>query len=351
MAVNELIQRQEKELVELDKHVLPDTLNADEWQTFIFSGFLNEYNKEQAQFNIDQLNAKIKTLEELDYTNKEIKPTLIGEMIKDFMVNFAQSLGMMSGLYIGFIIVGVLGSIFFKDSIGKIADDIYMFLLNFVTWPYTKIFNKTINPDGFISQFLIYIVLPYISLCVLIGLIFAFSGLLHFRRTRKNFEIKDEELRNKEKARLEELEKTKKELDDYLPIAKEVTEECNRNLEEIYGQNLIPEMYHDVQSLGMLYGYFVCKAAMTFQDAAKEYLQDQRTNQLIQRMDNVNDLLGQIARKKEYMYNTLNEINDNLQILIKQNDRSVLEKLIANNPISKIYSKAKSSISKNILNK
>ncbi len=345
MGVNEIIEKQNSDVESVDKHYLKPNLNADEWQTFIFSAFLNEYGIEQTNANIKQLETQIETLENLDYTNKSKKLTFINYILNIFLKNSMQML--MGGwpIYVGFVIIGLLTNIFFPKSIGLVFDYIFRFCINVIAWPLTNIFHARIEYNAFLK-----LLFSIVGFAITAGLVFAIIGVFNYGARKKEYKENDLALKEREQERVDQLKNTKIELDKYLPEARNCINECNINLKEIYAQNLIPEMYHNLEDLAMLYGYFASGAALTFQDAAKEYLQDQRTNQLVIRMEKTNDLLGMIARKLNVFETKTQIIGEKLDKLIEQNDRSIVGKLFPNNPISVIYSKSKANIYKCIKN-
>lgn len=330
MAVNELIQRQEKELAELDKHVLPDTLNADEWQTFILSGFLNEYAIAQVNANIETLKKKIKELENKKFNSKK--------SILDVLFIYLVSLGKIFITLLCFCIpvcaiLSILELIFRNNLFLIKIDDLLTTIFVYVSWPLRYIFN--LNPIETDPHKLGLSIIPLALLQL--AIILAFLSVITLNDSIKNEKKLEEE-------NIYNIQKAKKELDDYLPIADNIKKECGSNLEEIYRQNLIPDCYHNYESLGMLYGYFSCKAAETFQDAAKEYLQDQRTNRVVQTMEKTNELLKIIAQNINILNLNFEDVNVKLNTLIEQNNRSILGKLFPNNPISVIYSKSKKAL-------
>lgn len=338
MNENKLINSRNNDIQSMDHHVLPDTLTADEWQTLVFSGFLNEYKKEQINNHIEELNQKIKTLESLNYSaNKKSTFNVVIELIRDiFLIIFGVVCN-----FIVFTIVGAILELLFKNTLGRVYGNIFGFIVYYSSMPIRKLFNIFPNATSSNEHSIIQITLAAVMIGIVFGMIKGIKGIvkntLEYKKNKK-------ELEKLEQERQTELEKAKKELEDYLPKSKHEIEECESNLKEIYGKNLIPDMYHDTYSLGMLYGYFACKAANTFQDAAKEYLQDQRTNQLVERMQGINEILVEIAKQKSVLNHALGISNEKLDKLIEQNDRSIIGKLFPNNPISKIYAKTKSLI-------
>lgn len=334
MSDNQLIKRQQKELESIDKQTLPDTLNASEWQTLLLSGFLNEYSIAQVDANIDEIKKRITEIEERKYKKTSLNDKLV--------LSFKASLKCFAIIPI-LLIVGLVGALLqaiFKDLfIVKILEMILYVFINYFSLPLRFIFNimpiKLDYNSLKMSTEILVILFSVLQLGILFGIL-AFYSLV----------LIDNDVEKQEKQKQKELEKVKKELDDYLPVANEIKGECNANLQEIYDQNLIPEVYHDYESLAMLYGYFACGAALNFQDAAKEYLQDKRTQAIVNVMEQTNEFLAMIANKIDILIRDKNGNNDKLNALIEQNNRSIEGKLLTNNPVSLIYSKAKNTLNK-----
>ena len=335
MGTNELIEKQNKEIQEYDKHVLPDTLTADEWQTFIFSGFLNEFSIEQVKANIEEIKNRIKVLEETKYKTKLSIPILLASFAGYVFTSFVS----LAVICLIIMVVGLVLELISKEVLGVAFDTAFNFVIKYLSLPLRFLFN--VNPnivnvlDESFSVVLSTIGLALLFLSIIISVFGVRNNILSIKNNRKL-----------EEERIRKLEETKKELDDYMIVAEQITSECQGNLNEIYGQNLIPEIYHNYESLAMLYGYFVCKAAATFQDAAKEYLQDQRANRLVATMERANELLGIIASGVSIFASDDTQKINKMYELIDQNNRSIMDVLLLDNPLTKIYSKAKNTITK-----
>ena len=334
MSDNKVINKQDNEIQTNNSQMLPDTLDSKEWQVFLLSGFINEYSIAQVDANIESYKNRIKEIEEKKYE----KTMFIEKIAISFSTLLNTTVALIVPTIVVFLIGVVLALFFEKSFIANAYGNIFFFLIKYLSLPLRFIFR--IQPNvAFLDLSTPYMLLSILFALIQIGIIMAVFVFVTSIQMDNDVDKQEQQKKN-------DIDKINKELNDYLPVAKEIKDTCNSNLNEIYAYNKIPEMYHNYESLGMLYGYFACGAALNFQDAAKEYLKDKRTQVIVYVMSQTNELLSMIAQGIDVFNMNQEETNAKLNKLIEQNDRSILGKLFPNNPISNIYSKAKNIVSK-----
>lgn len=311
-----------------------DTLSSAEMQTLLLSGFLNEYSIVQVDANIESFKNKIKEIEETKYE----KTILIQKIALAFSTIFRTVFALLIPTGILLIIGAVLGLIFGDSFISNAYGNIFFFFVKYLSLPLRFILR--VQPNVAFNEYSTgYILLSILLALVQIGIIMGIAIIVASIQM-------DNDVDKQEQKKQKDIEKINDELNKYIPVADEIKRDIKNNLDEIYSYDQIPEMYHNYESLGMLYGYFACGTALNFQEAAKEYLKDKNTQTIINVMSQTNELLSLIAQKANVFSKDKKETYAKLNSLIEQNNRSTVGKLLPNSPIIIIFDNAKKTLDK-----